>query len=61
MMLLVIRASAAAEIEVPGLVTDNTITRVGHDFYRAFTEHWEEEYPAPLRLMNGPAPDGAVG
>ncbi len=55
MMLLVIRASAAAEIEVPGLVTDNTITRVGHDFYRAFTEHWEEEYPGAITINERPS------
>ncbi|UAK18619.1 curli production assembly/transport protein CsgE [Kluyvera sp. CRP] len=55
MMLLVIRTSAAAEIEVPGLVTDNTITRVGHDFYRAFTEHWEEEYPGAITINERPS------
>lgn len=55
MMLLVIRVSEAAEIEVPGLVTDNTITRVGHDFYRAFTDHWEEEYPGSITINERPS------
>ena len=55
MMLLASHASYSAEIEVPGLVTDNTITRVGHDFYRAFTDHWEEEYPGSITINERPS------
>ncbi|MEX3019313.1 curli production assembly/transport protein CsgE [Kluyvera sp. STS39-E] len=55
MMLLASNASYSAEIEVPGLVTDNTITRVGHDFYRAFTDHWEEEYPGSITINERPS------
>lgn len=54
-MLLAVRVTAAAEIEVPGLVTDNTITRVGHDFYREFTDHWEEEYPGSITINERPS------
>ena len=26
----------AVEVEVPGLLTDHTVSSIGHDFYRAF-------------------------
>lgn len=55
MMLLAPCASYSAEIEVPGLVTDNTVTRVGHDFYRAFTDRWEEEYPGSITINERPS------
>lgn len=55
MMLLVSHTSISAEIEVPGLVTDNTITRIGHDFYREFTDHWEEEYPSSITINERPS------
>lgn len=55
MMLLAPCASYSAEIEIPGLVTDNTVTRVGHDFYRAFTEHWEDEYPGAITINERPS------
>ena len=35
----------AVEVEVPGLLTDHTVTSVGHDFYRAFSDKWESDYP----------------
>ncbi len=28
----------AVEVEVPGLLTDHTVSSIGHDFYRAFRE-----------------------
>lgn len=31
----------AVEVEVPGLLTDHTVTSVGHDFYRAFSDKWK--------------------
>lgn len=55
MMLGVSHTSYSAEIEVPGLMTDNTITRVGHDFYRAFTDHWQEEYPGAITINERPS------
>ncbi|WP_333498518.1 curli production assembly/transport protein CsgE [Kluyvera sp. CHPC 1.2972] len=55
MMLVVSCGSFSAEIEVPGLVTDNTITRIGHDFYREFTDHWEEEYPGAITINERPS------
>lgn len=55
MMFLVSHTSISAEIEVPGLVTDNTITRIGHDFYREFTDHWEEEYPGSITINERPS------
>lgn len=55
LMLLMSHASHSAEIEVPGLVTDNTITRIGHDFYREFTSHWQEEYPGAITINERPS------
>lgn len=55
MMLMVSYASYSVEVEVPGLVTDNTITRVGHDFYREFTAHWEVEYPSAITINERPS------
>lgn len=55
MMLMSSHATIAAEIEVPGLMTDNTITRIGHDFYREFTDHWEEEYPGAITINERPS------
>ncbi|HAW2467151.1 TPA: hypothetical protein JLP86_001825, partial [Escherichia coli] len=31
----------AVEVEVPGLLTDHTVSSIGHDFYRAFSDKWE--------------------
>ncbi|EEY9441881.1 curli production assembly/transport protein CsgE [Escherichia coli] len=28
----------AVEVEVPGLLTDHTVSSIGHDFYRAFSD-----------------------
>ena len=30
----------AVEVEVPGLLTDHTVSSVGHNFYRAFSDKW---------------------
>ncbi|SAA91754.1 curli assembly protein CsgE [Enterobacter hormaechei] len=40
----------AVEVEVPGLLTDHTVTSVGHDFYRAFSDKWESDYPGNLTI-----------
>lgn len=55
LMLLMSHAGHSSEIEVPGLVTDNTITRIGHDFYREFTSHWQEEYPGAITINERPS------
>ncbi len=41
---------AAVEVEVPGLLTDHTVSSIGHDFYRAFSDKWESEYTGNLTI-----------
>lgn len=45
----------AVEVEVPGLLTDHTVTSVGHDFYRAFSDKWESYYPGNLTINERPS------
>ena len=45
----------AVEVEVPGLLTDHTVTSVGHDFYRAFSDKWESDYPGTLTINERPS------
>jgi len=45
----------AVEVEVPGLLTDHTVTSVGHDFYRAFSDKWESDYPGKLTINERPS------
>lgn len=45
----------AVEVEVPGLLTDHTVSSVGHDFYRAFSEKWESDYPGNLTINERPS------
>jgi curli production assembly/transport component CsgE len=35
----------AVEVEVPGLLTDHTVSSIGHSFYRAFSDKWDGKYP----------------
>lgn len=39
-LLLHTPALPAAELEIPGIITDHTVTSVGHDFYRSFADKW---------------------
>jgi Curli assembly protein CsgE. len=34
------KQAPAGEVEIPGIVADHTVSSVGHDFYRAFTDKW---------------------
>jgi len=45
----------AVEVEIPGLLTDHTVTSVGHDFYRAFSDKWESSYPGNLTINERPS------
>ncbi|MEA5190737.1 curli production assembly/transport protein CsgE [Enterobacter hormaechei] len=45
----------AVEVEVPGLLTDHTVTSVGHDFYRAFSDKWESDYTGNLTINERPS------
>lgn len=45
----------AAEIKDPGLVIDHTVTSVGHDFYRGFTDKWDRNYPETITISERPS------
>ncbi|WP_061708672.1 curli production assembly/transport protein CsgE [Pseudenterobacter timonensis] len=45
----------AVEVEVPGLLTDHTVSSIGHDFYRAFSDKWESDYPGNLTINERPS------
>lgn len=44
----------AVEVEVPGLLTDHTVSSIGHDFYRAFSDKWESDYTGNLTINERP-------
>lgn len=45
----------AVEVEVPGLLTDHTVSSVGHDFYRAFSDKWESSYTGNITINERPS------
>ncbi len=45
----------AVEVEVPGLLTDHTVSSIGHDFYRAFSDKWESDYTGNLTINERPS------
>lgn len=53
--------ASAAEIEVPGLITDHTVTSIGHAFYRDFSDNWGKEYPGTLTINERPSARWEVG
>ena len=45
----------AVEVEIPGLLTDHTVSSVGHDFYRAFSDRWESSWTGNLTINERPS------
>ena len=45
----------AVEVEIPGLLTDHTVTSVGHEFYRAFSDKWESDFTGNLTINERPS------
>ncbi|MEB8679777.1 curli production assembly/transport protein CsgE [Cronobacter malonaticus] len=45
----------AVEPEIPGLVTDHTVSSVGHDFYRGFAEKWDTPFDGTLSVNEKPS------
>ncbi|WP_435929810.1 curli production assembly/transport protein CsgE [Dryocola sp. BD613] len=45
----------AIEVEIPGLLTDHTVTSVGHDFYRAFSDRWESNFTGNMAMNERPS------
>ncbi|QBH97453.1 curli production assembly/transport protein CsgE [Limnobaculum zhutongyuii] len=47
--------ASAVEVEVPGLITDHTVTATGHDFYRAFSDKWEKDFKGNITISEKPS------
>lgn len=45
----------ATDIKDPGLITDHTVSAVGHDFYRLFSDRWEKVYPETITISEKPS------
>lgn len=45
----------AVDVEVPGLLTDHTVSSVGHEFYRAFSDKWESSFTGTLTINERPS------
>lgn len=55
LLLALSQRAGAAEINDPGLITDHTVTSVGHDFYRGFTDRWEKNYAETITISERPS------
>lgn len=49
------QASLAVDVEIPGLITDRTVTATGHNFYRAFSDKWDKEFRGNLSISEKPS------
>lgn len=47
--------TSAAEVEIPGLITNRTITPIGHDFYRLFSDKWQASQRINLSINEKPS------
>ena len=54
-LLFAASTTQAVEVEVPGLLTDHTVSSIGHDFYRAFSDKWESDFPGNLTINERPS------
>lgn len=45
----------SVEIEIPGLLTDHTVTSVGHNFYREFSDKWESNFTGNITFIERPS------
>ncbi|MFG6656643.1 curli production assembly/transport protein CsgE [Scandinavium sp. M-37] len=54
-LLLLASSSHAGEVEIPGIVADHTVSSVGHDFYRAFTDKWASSTRENLSINERPS------
>lgn len=43
------------DIRDPGLITDHTVSSVGHDFYRLFTDKWQKNLPETITINERPS------
>ncbi|WP_045047708.1 curli production assembly/transport protein CsgE [Rouxiella chamberiensis] len=49
------QAANIKDIRDPGLITDHTVSAVGHDFYRLFTDRWEKNLPETMTISERPS------
>ena len=49
------KSKAAGEVEIPGIIADHTVSSVGHDFYRAFTDKWASTTRENLSINERPS------
>ena len=54
-LLCAANVARAVEVEIPGLLTDHTVTSVGHEFYRAFSDKWESDFTGNLTINERPS------
>ncbi|MGL5740445.1 MAG: curli production assembly/transport protein CsgE [Plesiomonas shigelloides] len=47
--------ASAVEVEIPGLITNRTITPIGHDFYRLFSDKWQASQKINLSIQEKPS------
>ncbi|MFK3661835.1 MAG: curli production assembly/transport protein CsgE [Scandinavium sp.] len=55
LLLLAPSVHAGPEVEIPGIVADHTVSSVGHDFYRAFTDKWASTTRENLSINERPS------
>ncbi len=54
-ILWVTTSAHAVEVEVPGLLTDHTVSSIGHDFYRDFSHKWESSFNGNITINERPS------
>lgn len=54
-ILWVTTTAHAVEVEVPGLLTDHTVSSIGHDFYRDFSHKWESSFNGNITINERPS------
>lgn len=43
------------EVEIPGLLTDHTVSSIGHSFYRSFSDKWDVNFNGNITITERPS------
>ncbi|GKX56222.1 curli assembly protein CsgE [Leminorella grimontii] len=43
------------EVEIPGLLTDHTVSSIGHGFYRSFSDKWDVNFKGNITITERPS------
>ena len=54
-ILWVTTTAHAVEVEVPGLLTEHTVSSIGHDVYRDFSHKWESSFNGNITINERPS------